>query len=101
MSKNKEQEEEKKKARRNRKRLCIGIICSLVIGFAIGLNWDKIEPKVKECSSKAVSKGKEILEEKKIATKVDDLKDYADKLLTLSGKYADKAKDIAKQIKDM
>lgn len=53
--------DEKKRARRNRKRLCIGIICSLAIGFAIGLNWDKIQPKVKEYSSKALEKGKLII----------------------------------------
>lgn len=94
-----DKKEEKKRARR--KRLCIGIICSLAIGFAIGLNWDKIQPKVKEYSSKALEKGKEALEERKVAAKVDDLKDYADKLLALSNKYAEKAKNIAMQIKDM
>ncbi|WP_022755485.1 hypothetical protein [Butyrivibrio fibrisolvens] len=96
-----DKKEEKKRARKNRKRLCIGIICSLAIGFAIGLNWDKIQPKVKEYSSKALEKGKEALEERKVAAKVDDLKDYADKLLALSNKYAEKAKNIAMQIKDM
>ena len=112
MKKNKEQEEEKRKARKNRKRLCIGIVCSLAIGFAIGLNWDKLEPEVKKVTSKALDKGKkysakaldkgrEVLKEKKVADKVDDLKDYADKLMVLSESYADKAKDILKQIKDM
>ena len=112
MKKTNDQDDEKKKARRNRKRLCIGIACSLAIGFAIGLNWDKLEPEVKKisskafskgkaCSAKALDKGKKILEEKKVADKVDNLKDYADKLLVLSEAYTDKAKDILKQIKDM
>ena len=112
MRKTNEQEDEKKKARRNRRKLCIGIVCSLAIGFAIGLNWDKLEPEVKKisskalnkgkaCSAKALDKGKKILEEKKVADKVDDLKDYADKLLVLSEAYTDKAKEILKQIKDM
>ncbi len=112
MKKNREQDEEKKKARKNRKRLCIGIVCSLAVGFAIGLNWDKIEPEVKKITSKAVdkgkiysskalNKGKKVLEEKKVADKVGDLKDYADKLLVLSEAYTDKAKEILKQIKDM
>ena len=112
MRKTKEQEDEKKKACKNRKRLCIGIVCSLAIGFAIGLNWDKLEPHVKKvsskaldtgkaCSAKAVNKGKKIIEEKKLVAKVDDLKDYADNLFVLSETYADKAKDILRQIKDM
>ena len=78
--------EEKRRARRNRKKLCIGIFCSLVIGFAIGLNWDKIKPKVEEYSSKAFEKGKEALEEKKIAAKVDELRDSVEKLLSMLGK---------------
>ena len=41
-----DKKEEKKRARKNRKRLCIGIIFSLAIGFAIGLYWDKLQPKV-------------------------------------------------------
>lgn len=101
MGKTKEQEEEIKKARRNRKKLCIGIVCSLAVGFAIGLNWDKIQPKLKEYSSKALDKGREALEERNAFDKAEDLKEYADKLLSLSAKYADKAKEIAKQIKDM
>lgn len=112
MKKTKEQEEEKRKARKNRKRFCIGIVCSLAIGFAIGLNWDKLEPEVKKISSKALDKGKaysakaldkgkEVLKEKKVADKVDDLKEYADKLMALSEKYTEKAKELAKQMKDM
>ena len=101
MGKTKEQEEEINKARRNRKKLCIGIVCSLAVGFAIGLNWDKIQPKLKEYSSKALDKGREALEERNAFDKAEDLKEYADKLLSLSAKYADKAKEIAKQIKDM
>ena len=78
MKKTKEQEEEKGKARKNRKRFCIGIVCSLAIGFAIGLNWDKLEPEVKKISSKALDKGK-----------------------AYSAKSLDKGKELAKQMKDM
>lgn len=101
MAKTREQKEERRKARRNRKRLCVGITCGIAIGFAIGLNWDAIRPKVKEYSSKALDKGKDVLEEKVAMAKAEELKDYADKLLVLSSKCAEKAKEIAKQLKSV